>query len=281
MFHDASTCTQDTILSLSTNRAKLGDAIAEKDAAVEEKDKAVSIAVKDAVKAAKAEERQHFSKVVEKEKKQNLTLKGVLDKQKLLVTNLLNRSVFAERDAQRAHREAQQSARRSKDVQKVVESYESELKELKQENSTYRNAIAEMDLLVEESARKLEKLELSVPIKEIKKIRTGRGGSSSWPLYIWDLILEQLVNGTPPSSVSANIHAHVKKFSPSTKITELPSIWTIRRVRSVLLIVCQTLAAYRLAKAGKWAQIFTDATSRRQVTFQNLLISVEEDELFR
>ena len=165
MFHLSSNCTQDTILSLSANRAKLGDAIAEKDAAVAEKDVAVSIAVKDAVKAAKAEERQHYSKVVEKEKKHNITLKGVLDKQKLLVTNLLNRSVFAERDAQRAHREAQQSARRAKDVQKVVESYESELKELKQENSTYRNAIAEMDLLVEESARKLEKLELAVPIK--------------------------------------------------------------------------------------------------------------------
>ena len=130
----------------------------------------------------------------------------------MLVTNLLNGSVFAERDAQRAHREVQQSARRSKDVQKVDKSYESELEELKQENSTYRNAVAEMDLLVEESARKLEKLELSVPIKEIKKEQTGRGGSLSLSLHIWDLILEQLVNGTPPSYVSANIHAHVKIF---------------------------------------------------------------------
>jgi len=36
-----------------------------------------------------------------------------------------------------------------------------------------------------------------------------------------------------------------------------------------------------LSKADKWDQLFTDATSRRQVSFQNLVISIEEDDLFR
>jgi hypothetical protein len=43
----------------------------------------------------------------------------------------------------------------------------------------------------------------------------------------------------------------------------------------------QTLATYRIAKADKWEQLFTDGTSRRQVAFQDLVISIEEDELFK
>ena len=104
---------------------------------------------------------------------------------------------------------------------------------------------------------------------------------SRWPFYMWELIIEQLVNGTPPSAVNNNIIALVKCFSPSTKISEMPSIWTIRRSRTVLLIIVQTLAVYRIAKANKWEQLFTDGTSRRQVAFQDLVISIEEDELFR
>jgi len=254
------------------------------DVAVVEKDNAVSnkdASVKAAVNVARAEERKHYSQLIGKEKKEKITLKGIIDKQKLLVSHLLNRSVFAERSAKRANREADQSARRSSDIQHMISGYEKELADLRNENRTYRNVVTELETLVDESASKLKELELSVPIKEIKKTQAGHGGGLLWPLYIWDLILEQLVSGTPPSSVSANIHAHVLKFSPCTKITELPSIWTIHRARSVLLIVCQTLAAYRLVKAGKWAPPFTDATSRRQVSITNLLISVEEDELFK
>ena len=98
---------------------------------------------------------------------------------------------------------------------------------------------------------------------------------------MWDLIMESLLNGSPPRAVRENIKTHLATFAPGVKISELPSLWTIRRARTVLLVICQTLAAYRLAKADKWGQLFTDATSRRQVTFQNLLISIEEDELYR
>ena len=73
----------------------------------------------------------------------------------------------------------------------------------------------------------------------------------------------------------------VKLFSPTTKIKELPSIWTIRRARTVLLVLVQTLATYRIAKADKWEQLFTDGIPRRQVAFQDLVISIEEDELFK
>ncbi len=93
--------------------------------------------------------------------------------------------------------------------------------------------------------------------------------------------MEQHVNGTPPLSVGANIITFVRKFSPSTVIKELPSIWTIHRARTVLLVIVWALAAYRLGKAKRWGQLFTDGTLQRQISFQNLVISVEEDELFK
>ena len=93
--------------------------------------------------------------------------------------------------------------------------------------------------------------------------------------------MELLVNGTPPSAVNKNIISHIRRFCPKCDISELPSIWTIRRARSVLLIVVQTLSVYRLGGAKKRGQIFTDGTSRRQQSFQNLLISIEEDELYK
>ena len=89
------------------------------------------------------------------------------------------------------------------------------------------------------------------------------------------------MNGTPPTAINSNIVTMIKTFSPTTTISELPSIWTIRRARTVLLVVVQTLATYRIAKADKWEQLFTDGTSRRQVAFQDLIISIEEDEWFK
>ena len=163
----------------------------------------------------------------------------------------------------------------------AADSYKNHMKEMEDENDALKGALGELQSLVDDYEKKLDAAEAAVPIKVIKKRREGKSGSTRWGVEIWELILEQLVNGTPPSSINDNIIAHVKKFSPSTKIEELPSIWTIRRARSVLLVIVQTLSAYRLGLADKWPQLFHDATSRRQVSFQNLVISIEEDELFK
>ena len=111
----------------------------------------------------------------------------------------------------------------------------------------------------------------SIPVKVFGKVCKVKGGTSSWPTYVWEIIIEQLINGTPPTSVNANIITMIKTFSPSTEIQELPSIWTIRHARTVLLVIVQTLAAYLIAKADKWEQFFT---------FQNLIFSIDDDELF-
>jgi hypothetical protein len=138
----------------------------------------------------------------------------------------------------------------------------------------------DLEYKLEEAERQWCQAEDSIPVKVFGKVQKVKGGTSSWPTYVWEIIIEQLINGTPPTSVNANIITMIKTFSPSTEIQELPSIWTIRRARTVLLVIVQTLAAYRIAKADKWEQFFTDGTSRRQISFQNLIISIEEDELF-
>ena len=45
----------------------------------------------------------------------------------------------------------------------------------------------------------------------------------------------------------------------------------------MLLFVVETLATYRLAKAKRWGQMFTDGSGRRQIAMQDLALSIEED----
>jgi hypothetical protein len=101
-------------------------------------------------------------------------------------------------------------------------------------------------------------LEQAAPVKVFGKIKGGsgqRGGASSWSHFVWELILEQLVNGTPPTSVNANIVFTVRHFSLLTIIKEEPSIWTMRQGRTVLLVVVETLAVYRLAKEKAYKKL--------------------------
>ena len=130
-----------------------------------------------------------------------------------------------------------------------------------------------------ELEKQIEKLEEAAPIKTIGKERHGHVEVSSWSLVIRELIFEQLVNGTPLNLVNDNIKAFVFKLSPTTKIRELPIIWTIWRARLVLLVIFQTLSGYHTYKVNKWEQLFTGATSWIQVTFQNLVIYFEEDNI--
>ena len=256
----------------------------ERDSAVDEKHNVVidqDISTCAVVKNMKQKERKHYSTIVAKEKEKSAALKLSLQQEQISTTSLLNRTITAEWKLSTAIKESKQSARRSKELTQVIKNYKSKLNDANMENETMRRSLCDLQDLLDASESKLSLMDAAIPIKQIKKTRASNKGRPSWPLYMWDLILEQLVNGTPPSSVNDNIVAHVKTFSPTTDIVDLPSIWTIRRARTVLLIICQTLAAYRLSKADKWEQLFTDATSRRQVSFQNLVISIEEDDLFR
>ena len=91
------------------------------------------------------------------------------------------------------------------------------------------------------------------------------------------MILGQLVNNTPPASINSNILSVLKVFSPKTKVRDLPHVNTIRTGRTLLGLVCHTLAAYRLAKSKYWKQMHIDGTLRRQSQITNLVIDQQDE----
>ena len=46
----------------------------------------------------------------------------------------------------------------------------------------------------------------------------------------------------------------------------------------VVQVIGKTMTALKLAKSEKWNQIFTDATTRRQISFQALLVGVMDND---
>ena len=66
-------------------------------------------------------------------------------------------------------------------------------------------------------------------------------------------------------------------MQPESTVEELPSIWFIRRMRTVLAIVCQLMSAYRAAKAERWGQLNCDETKRHQTEYLNLILSCVEE----
>ena len=54
----------------------------------------------------------------------------------------------------------------------------------------------------------------------------------------------------------------------------------LQEPRQILQNLNETLAALRLGNANSWHQIFTDGTSRQQIAFQILIISLNEDGTF-
>ena len=133
--------------------------------------------------------------------------------------------------------------------------------------------------LAEESHQR-EALERMRTIQiEIKKERpVGRGGGAKiWPVHIFLLICELLVNGTHPSAVPANVQTTCAAFT-GVEAEELPSVNFVRECRVVLQNLNETLSAFRLGDADTWHQVFTDGTTRRQIAFQNLVIALMEEE---
>ena len=140
------------------------------------------------------------------------------------------------------------------------------------------------DLLAEEyhHSRDLEQeLEKNATANSLQ-VKRGRakgkkGGSDQWSeevrLWIW----EDLCNGIAPSAIPGSIqsaHCRLRK----QPLTELPSTSFIREQRIPMQVANTILAAYKLGKATKWTQLYIDGTSRRQTSFQNLIIDVEYED---
>jgi hypothetical protein len=64
-------------------------------------------------------------------------------------------------------------------------------------------------------------------------------------------------------------------------IQQLPGLPFVRRSRTILLHVTKTLAAYKIARAEWFEQLFTDGTSRRQTTIPNVVVKILSDSGYR
>ena len=104
-----------------------------------------------------------------------------------------------------------------------------------------------------------------------------RGGSRRWPVWVVQLICELLVNGTPPASIPGNIQIMYETlFGEPTD--DLPSVNFVRSCRTVVEVMGETITALKLAKAPNWKQLWTDATTRRQIPFTALIIGLLGDD---
>ena len=104
----------------------------------------------------------------------------------------------AERGASKANTLANRYVNISQDVQESNTTYQEKLKDIHAENVKLREAMSRLTDLLEESEKKMASMKAEVPIKVIGKERIGNKGRPTWSMYIWELILDQLVNGTPP-----------------------------------------------------------------------------------
>ena len=89
-------------------------------------------------------------------------------------------------------------------------------------------------------------------------------------------ICEILVNENPPSAIPGNIQT-VSAALTGSEVNELTPLDYVRKCRVDLQNRNYMLATCRLGKADHWHQIFTDGTTRRQITFQNLVIGLMTD----
>mmetsp|Transcript_10920 Transcript_10920/g.19096 ORF Transcript_10920/g.19096 Transcript_10920/m.19096 type:complete len:299 (+) Transcript_10920:1323-2219(+) len=112
---------------------------------------------------------------------------------------------------------------------------------------------------------------------DTEEAKHRRGGARQWPVWVVQLICELLVNGTAPVAVPENIQTMYETLY-GVKPKELPDVSFVRRCRKIIEVIGETLAAIRLGDAEKWDQLWTDATTRRQIPFTALIIGMISDD---
>ena len=112
------------------------------------------------------------------------------------------------------------SMRHSAEVIGHSSTQEQRIKEIEAIVKNQNPQLLELQDKLDRKNDQVQELEKAFPIKVFGKICDGQRGATSWPHFIWELILEQLVNGTPPSSVNSNIISFLRCFSPTTVIKD-------------------------------------------------------------
>jgi hypothetical protein len=108
------------------------------------------------------------------------------------------------------------------------------------------------------------------------EVKTGRRGGARWPLWVTEVCCELLVNGSSPSSIPSSILTlFVALYGEEPD--KIPSLNYVRQCRVLVQVICETITAMKLAACPNWAEIFFDATTRRQVPFSAVVISLTGD----
>ena len=87
------------------------------------------------------------------------------------------------------------------------------------------------------------------------------------------LICDLLIIGIPPRAIPSSIHILYETLT-GVDTTEVPSVSFMRRCRTVVKVVGETIAVWKLADSDSWRHIFTDATFGRQCAFQALFFGL-------
>jgi hypothetical protein len=104
----------------------------------------------------------------------------------------------------------------------------------------------------------------------------GRRGGKRWPLWVTEVCCELLVNGSPPSAIPSSIGTLFESLY-GEEPRKIPSLNYVRQCRVLVQTIGETITAMKLAACSNWAEIFFDATTRRQVPFSAVVISLMGD----
>ena len=112
-------------------------------------------------------------------------------------------------------------------------------------------------------------------MEAVRRAHGARGASHRWPNWMRALIMEYLVNNTPPSAIPSNIVSAAAYLLPFLVDIQVPDVRFCQNMRGELRIYTETLAAYQLAGKINWRQLFTDGTSRRQTHLLTVIIGID------
>lgn len=181
-------------------------------------------------------------------------------------------AVKDKRAATKSRNIARQLAQKRLDKYRVAKE---EKDALQDELARVVKAKAKQDEIVKRYTTELESIKDNK--KELKKVRMiGRKGGRSWDVWVVQVCCELLVNGTPPSAIPSTIGTLYETFY-GEEPDEWPSVNFVRQCRITVQIVGETITAMKLAGVDNWKEITFDATTRRQIPFQAVVIGLMTD----
>ena len=171
-------------------------------------------------------------------------------------------------------------AQKTKSVDKLLH----DQKQLEQEKDEIAKQLNEFQQEMIDIEEQLEKAgPTGPPISQFfeRSRQSRKGGVLQYEPAMPKLICECLAAGAPPSAIRPMLLTFAQTFHPTVEVKSLPSLSYIHKGRTILKIIAESCSVLQLAKANKWKQLCTDATSVGNIKFQDIIISIAEDDVFK